>query len=658
MAKYGTFRYGTTPYGATALSDLSVMPMNLVVINFDEVYVSWRLPTGSISGIRLVRNQVGFPQTEEDGVVVWEQFSSDGSSLNGLYTTNIFKDGEDTPLPGVPPVHTGAEVFYTMFVFTSARVWVVAGETSGLIPSDHSSQQKMMELLPKVFTTKEQSPLGVVDTTSDLYAFLGGVAFTYDEVLTSLELLQPSVGWSTFPSSMLIPTAFDLGLTAEVMLPIQNQKALVREAHYMYNHKGLPLGIRTYVESLTGYSPTITVSPNLLLSVQDSTFYGSTGNWVATNATLSSSTTVVPPTTTNQIDAADACKIIASAPGAMTLGLDDVVGKAVPITASTQYTASLQLNSPLSAGTITLSIRFYDMFGVATSAAHSSGTISATATWASASVTATSDATSVYAVLTVAYSAAGTYYVDQVCVNLGATVTYDEARAISVVLAPSKINLIYNPSVEVDLTSWTFTGAPTVTRDSTTVPVAAFSASGYCMKIVSASAFTVSSNYALASAHGITVNESYVGSVYLKNSAALTLLVVSRDSGGAVLSSTSVAVPINADWTRYQIPFVIDASMTSLYSLNIEVDSAGANTVYLDCAQLELGHKATDYFDGSMPPAFGTLWAGAANGSASYQYTDKLVKIPRLAATLSDWVPSNMFWRIATLVAQEFTNLS
>ena len=657
MAKYGNFIYGTQPYGISPRLAYSVEPMTTTVINFTEVYVTWQMPTGTFSKLRLVRNQVGFPETEEDGVTVWQQSSSDGSSLEGLITTNIFRDGEDTPLPGVMAVNPGSEVFYTMFIFNSAKVWLVAGKTSGLIPSNHSSQQKMMEIIPKVFTTKEQSPLGVVDPTSALYAFLGGVSFTYEQILTSLKLLQPSLSWSSYPSSMIGAQAYDLGLNYELGLPVTNQKMLIREAPYMYSHKGLVTGINTYVESLTGYAPTTTSSTNLLLSVQDSTFYGTTGNWIPTNATISSSTTVVPPTNAKQIDTTQTCKIIASASGSMVLGLADPIRTGVPVLPSTQYTTSLQLNSPASAGNITLSIQFYNMFGVATSAIHNSTPVAATNTWAAASVTATTDATSNYAVLTVAYSAAGTYYVDQVCVQLGASVVYDEARAVSVTLAPTKTNLIYNPSFEVDLTNWTATGGPTITQDTSSTPVDAYSGT-HCMKIVSAGAFTLTSNKALASTFGITVDKYYTGSIYLKNSAALTLRVAAQNASNVDIASATLSIPINTVWTRYQLPLLLDESLTTLNQIYLELDSAVANTVYLDCVQLEFGQKATDYFDGSLPTAFGAIWAGTAHASATYQYINKLIKIPRLGATLGDWIPSNLFWRINTLVATEYTNLS
>ena len=195
-----------------------------------------------------------------------------------------------------------------------------------------------------------------------------------------------------------------------------------------------------------------------MLTVQDSTFYGGVGNWVASNAVLTSSTEQVPDSNTNQIDTTKTGKIVASNAGSMVLGAGDIITKGVPVLSSTEYTVSCKLKSPASDGNITLSVRFYDKNGVATSAANTATAVAADNTWKSASKTATSDATSKYAIITIAYSAAGTYYIDQVCMQTGSAVAYDEARAIDIFLNSRKTNLIKNPSFETNVTdSWTLT---------------------------------------------------------------------------------------------------------------------------------------------------------------------------------------------------------
>ena len=146
------------------------------------------------------------------------------------------------------------------------------------------------------------------------------------------------------------------GLTPEPGLPTKNQKRLVREALYMYSHKGTMNGLETYAESLTGFAPTINVSSNMMLTVQDSTFYETVGNWTATNATLSSTTEMVPPTNgDNVIDSTYACKIVASSSGVASVGNTTPIEFGVPVTADSEYTVSAKIKSPTSAGSMVLS---------------------------------------------------------------------------------------------------------------------------------------------------------------------------------------------------------------------------------------------------------------------------------------------------------------
>jgi hypothetical protein len=65
----------------------------------------------------------------------------------------------------------------------------------------------------------------------------------------------------------------------------------------------------------------------------------------------------------------------------------------------------------------------------------------------------------------------------------------------------------------------------------------------------------------------------------------------------------------------------------------------------------------TDYFDGSMPELVGAIWEGTAHESASLYYPNKSTKILRLAQTLNDWLPMNVWWRIETPAGLEYTNL-
>jgi len=329
-----------------------------------------------------------------------------------------------------------------------------------------------MNVLPRVFTSKEQSPFAEVNTTSALYSFIDGFAFTFEEFLTYIDLLRPTHSRLETSASLLYPETTHLGLTYEPGLSTRTQKKLIREAISMYGRRGTSNGLGTYVESLTNFAPDITVSSNLLLSVQDSTFYNSIGSWTATNATLSSVTEQVPVTGSNVIDETYTCKIVASSSGVMSLGTTSAITRGVPVLPDTEYTASFQLKSPTSAGNMTIAIQWFDKDGTSISTSTST-TISANNTWKLKSYTVTSPVNALYAGIKISYSASGNYYVDQVCLQLGDTVVYDEARAVNVFLNPNKTNFVKNPSFEVNVTdAWTKTGSVTITQDIDVSPAA------------------------------------------------------------------------------------------------------------------------------------------------------------------------------------------
>ncbi len=642
MAKYGVNYYGSSKYGALAKLAYSVDPMSALALDFSRILISWQIPRGTFTQVRLVRNQAGYPETSEDGVIVFEEQATEGNVSRAE-----FVDGEDNP--NDIPLVTGRQTYYRFFIFTSEKVWRIAGSISTVLPKNHDAQKTFINMLPRVYTSVEQSPFGAINTSSVLYNFIDGMLFTQEEFLTKLDLLRPKHTGLETPIEIIPLETANYGLTYEPTLPTKNQKRLVREALYMYYRKGTKLALETYCESLTGFAPTIVVSKNLLLNVQDSTFYKGIGNWVASNATLTSSTEQTPDSNTNQIDTAYTGKIVASNSGSAVLGASDIITKGIPVTPSTQYTVSCKLKCPASSGNITLSVRYYNKYGVATSSANNATAVAANNTWKSSSVTSTSDATSVYAIVTIAYSAAGTYYVDQICMQTGASVVYDEARSIDIFLNPKKSNLIKNPSFEVNVTdNWTKSGLATVTRDNS-VSDLAYSGTKSA-KIVATGAWTLTSN-----TMPITNGIFYTASGLFKATTNLTVKLIGRNTGGTIVGITSEhPLGTAANWSRFTSTVLTDASISEAKTYEVVV-SGGSGTFYLDCIQFEKSPTATDYFDGSLPTDFGAVWEGTENNSYSHLYPNKPQKVQRLGNTLNDWVPANTFWRLRTYGGVEYT---
>lgn len=694
MAKYRSRKFAEFLYGGDSVIALSVAPMSVLVQTFTEVLVTWRTPTGDFTRIRLVRNQGGFPETFEDGAVVWEEFATQGS-----VSRDSIVDGKDNP--ETTTVVPGRMVYYRMFLYTDSKVWVNAGSASALVPLDHQYQEKLFGVLPRVFTSIEQTPLGELDTriqvispgdtdledkgiydlttfnnanaalnvgqtrargqyVNDLYNFLGGLGFTLDELVTYLELINPSHTSFDTPASLLPIEFSHVGLTPEPGLPVKNQKRLLREANYLYTRRGTELALGTYVESLTGYAPVISVSSNLLLDALDSTFYQSVGNWTATNATLEPSTEQLPTNLTGTIDTDYTCKITSTSAGTMTLGEDNPITKGVPIKPSTQYTIFGYVKSPVSTGTFTITAKFYNKDGVFVAQAISSA-VTVDNTWKVISLNPSSTASSSYMTLTVSYSDAGTYYVDQFCVNEGTSSSYSEARAVDVLLFPTAKNLVTNPSFEstpVDA-EWTKTNA-TVTA-GTTVPADINSGASSAQIVRATGSGTW---YFEHSNMSLNRGKYYTASFYIKTTAAIKATFASFDGLGVLLSSSEVNVPITADWTKFTTTLLVPAEPNES-ALNLLVEDylsikfeGTTGTTNIDCVLVEEALFASEYYDGSFPSEYGVVWEGVPFESQSHKYVGFNEKLPRLVYTLSDWLPQNCWWRVLSSQGVEFTNLN
>lgn len=645
MAKYGVNYYGATKYGALAKLTFSVEPMSILVLDFSRVLIEWQTPRGNFSRVRLVRNQAGFPETAEDGVIIFDEFATEGT-----VSRSYFVDGEDNT-EDIPFV-TGRQVYYRFFVFTDQKVWRTAGSITTVIPSDHDTQNEFMNTLPRVYTTTEQSPLGAVNHDSSLHKFMEGLLFSQEEAMSYLDLLRPTHTGLETPFELLAAYRNNFGLTPEPALPIKNQKRLVREALYMYSRKGTALSLGTYVESLTNFNPTITVSGNLLLTVQDSTFYNGIGNWVASDATLVESDEQVPVNTDTVIDDVYSGKVTAASGSAyITLGDDFPITRGIPVGSEVDYIIGFKIKSPTSAGNVTMTVTWYDKDGQSLGSDNGVA-LAANNTWKTQWTEVTSPANSVYASLKFAFSAAGVYYLDQIDIHVGTDQVYNEARAIDIFLNSVKTNYVNNPSFEVNVTdSWTLDGDATIAQD---IDVSTISYSGTSSaKITATGPWSFTSN-----AIPIEQGTYYTMSGLVKSDAAMDVTFVGRDSNGDIVDTADLFnIAATNDWAQFTITHLTDAFDATVvtYELMFEGD---AGDFYLDCIQFEKALKASDYFDGSLPSDFGAIWEGTADNSYTHLYPNKLSKISRLGKTMKDWVPMNAFWIIRSYAGVEATNLT
>ena len=424
MGIYNTFGYSDgTLYGISSKIEFSVDPFTSVAIDYvkdggdiirPQVELSWVNPAGAISGFRIVRNQDGFSESEEDGHVIFEVFEA-------LPDVQQFTD-KDFIIPLTP----GLYAYYTIWLLRPDQTWFPAGITYCLIPKEHSliapdgvvlatAQDKFVGLLPRVYTTLQQSYVDEIDPSSDIYSFLGGFSFTLDEILTYIDLVTPTIqGANTNPNFVPVQAA-QLGLKPEPTLGLRTQKRLIRQAVNMYRTRGTLIGLQTFIETLTSFAPVITVSANEMVDAQNSSFYNGVGNWVAdSNCTLISATDLAPFQGEEfAVDRTYAGKVVSSSSNAViSNGISNPKLNGTPVSPGVNYLLSYYQTAPSSTGTITPIVTWYDYAGNVLKTAITGSAVAATSSWAQQTMSLTSPGISVAATTATVVSNVATVTVD------------------------------------------------------------------------------------------------------------------------------------------------------------------------------------------------------------------------------------------------------
>lgn len=564
MAKYGTFRYGEKNFGAGAIPSLSVAPFEVLVLDYDDVRLSWSNPFAEGDGIqrfRIIRNQEGVPDTEEDGIIIFE--------TNGIPNVSSLSDNGTTIFGETVPLIKGRHVYYSIWLwlgFDQDYSWYLAGIERGTVPSDHqvmsgtnfesTTHTRLLESLPKVLTSPEMNSLGAVDYSSDLAKFLQGFSFTADQLLTLTDLLLPNDSFINLTPELLNSYSLNFGLAPENRAedkPTKFQRKLLSNAITMYSTKGTTQSLATFIESATGYAADIQESDNLLLSVQDSTFYLGTGNWLAgTGAVLTHQASVSPPADEDVTDAEAAHRIDKTYCGYVDVNVADAIislgsgsiGKKIPVRSDTSHSLWFYQKTSATAD-ITVTVKWYDYLGNHITGADVTSELAATSTWekiglsnvyapiegsantvtisnanpsvitlnnhdfgngrevyftttgalpaglsinqkyyvinsstntfnvsttlGGSAVATTSSGSGVHTVqvfgsakfasIHLGFSAVGDYYVDMFHFSEDGTEDYKEPRGVGILLSPTKINYITNPSFEGETTGWSATNA-------------------------------------------------------------------------------------------------------------------------------------------------------------------------------------------------------
>ena len=673
MAKYSRFRYSQATYGAAPSTlGFSVSPLEAFVYNYSSsagrIELSWVQPTGDFTQMRIVRNQDAFPETAEDGVIVFDAYSP----IAELTT-------DDVTTADYPPFVSGRYAYYRAWLRRTDNVWYPAGDTYVLVPSPHptktsrdvtrasltldgvkdsnnqyngellSTHDKLIDLLPRVFTSVSESPLDAVDHSSVIYRFLGAFASTLDESLTFVDLLKPQKSGRSANPTTLGLAAYQYGLVPEPFLATKSQKKMIGEARFINSRKGTITALEVMIESLTGYAPTVTSSVNLMTNVQDSSFYKGVGFWAASSGVdieaVQVDTSVaysVPTSEPKAIDLEWVAEVTVSSPGIISNGSSGkVFTRGIPVDAETSYRFSFYAKS--TDGQIAPRITWYDHFGVLIGSDVTGTAADITSSWSKVEMVEESPADAAFALVSIVFPIADTYRLDMVQFAPADVTVYEEPRAAVIQIAPNKINFIKNPSFESwtssAINNWTTTSA--ISKENTSLD----SSYGetFMLELTTETNGTTTLSTFADTTHAET-NAFYTFSVYMQapdGDEEFAITMVADDGVNDALTFTTEVFTVTSDWQRFHGTFKVPATFNA-NTLTLEVSISGettGNVVNVDNAQLESTYKPSDYFDGSLGYANGAFWDAAQHASPSHLYVNRISKLPRLISELPNYLP-------------------
>ena len=170
MPRFSEFYYNTANYGIKAPLQYSADPMSAIAVFYDGVNLSFASPGGTFVEFRVVRNQENYPQSQEDGVIVYSWSTNSGDLTNEIDDGRYFDKGTVDTFSELPlgnlydlylvqdtkqkyiwngsgwvtfaPLVPGKFVYYRAWIRAATAVdaeatadWVKAGTTFTLLPA-------------------------------------------------------------------------------------------------------------------------------------------------------------------------------------------------------------------------------------------------------------------------------------------------------------------------------------------------------------------------------------------------------------------------------------------------------------------------------------------------------------------------------------------
>lgn len=266
MAIFGISLYGLDKYGpgsssvgpgafdSRSIVDYAVDPFTADALDYESITLSWSSPKGNWTEFRLVKNWLGFPVTESDGLVL-----VDTTSATSGYHDTFVKPGE---------WH-----YYGLWVKSAAGPWVRAAVACTLMLKDFGYGDALFDNLPGHHRLLQghMDDLPVVEN-DDLKRFLQVLGMGLNYIKTYYDSMQFLHDPMKARSHQLLAMASELGVEYSPAMPAQLYRQHVLNAAVLGREKGTPEEIRSAASLVTGWDIDIITGPNLMLNEDQASF--------------------------------------------------------------------------------------------------------------------------------------------------------------------------------------------------------------------------------------------------------------------------------------------------------------------------------------------------------------------------------------------------
>lgn len=663
MSRYGINFYGPgTYYGEIPLIEFDARPVTAQSKNYGEITIRWEPPSGDWDLLRLTRDSYGFAPRADMGTAVLEVAKATGATQT--FTEAGLQDGK----------------FYYYTVWVRATIdnqWRRAGDVIALVTFDHGYRQYMFELIPSIYRDKDMdTPQYRIYGRGQLERFMEIFGYEADHIRTEYETLKYVNDPQRCSGGLLPLMADQLGFGYENELGMRLARQQMKNAIYIYKHKGTQLGLEAVTSVLTGWAPTVTQGYNLALDQNMSAAAEGVGPWVnLANATVgrrsiidASAPGVItgpvqqpPGASTGDVGSGGWYHLItAIGAGDMTVQthpagtLTDNRTYSIPVVGGLDYTLSVYSRAFDTVRSVQLGVEWFDKNGTSLGAVTwGTATANLTGAWTRHTYTVAAPANALFmrASIRVASAAAGNrialggFQVEQ---NATAR-DYQGARSVRIKFTAERVNMLPNASAEVNTTGWTATNN-TLTRSTTQKRDGAAS-----FQLVA----TAGGNMSIQSTTGtggmpVLPSRFYTFSGYLFKAAGtirqFRVDVTWYTAAGAVIGAAVQGVPVAqvlGAWTRASVTASSPAN-AAFAAVTYTVLAAGAaETQWIDSLLGEFGTVVGEFFDGTSYSNEGEyMWGATPGNSPSYYYSRRLIKNFRLNQRLPEFLPAGAAWAL------------